>query len=86
MTTDELRVFRALIGVLDGTMTRLGHPLQTVQHESLGLCSARHGCGETCQTRRALFVEAVALERQASANEPERLEQLPLAATAGMEG
>lgn len=74
MTHDELRVFRALIAVLDGTMTKLGHPAQVVGHESLGLCSARHGCGKTCRERRALFVEATEIEQQAAVeHDPEQL-------------
>ena len=78
MTTRELAVFRALIAVLDGTMSKLGHPFQMVGHESLGLCSARHGCGKTCRERRALFVEATEIERQASVEHDPELRALGL--------
>lgn len=57
MTPTERVLFARLVGELASSFTKLGHPRQTVEHESLGLCSWR-SCSRTCHRRRALFLAA----------------------------
>lgn len=42
------RLFSELVGIAVRTRTKLGHRVQVVTQESLGECSARHGCSRMC--------------------------------------